>query len=63
MKKYLVLGMALLMVLSVIVGVAAASDSQEDGTDDRSARNTNQKIFLPGDWGIQEPRPEDEMVK
>ena len=31
MKKYLVLGMALLMVLSVMVGVAAASDPQGDG--------------------------------
>ena len=31
MKKYLVLGMALLMVLSVMAGVAAVSDPQGDG--------------------------------
>ena len=44
MKKYLVLGIALLMVLSVMVGVVAASDPQGEGVQKLRPKDTTSPL-------------------
>lgn len=49
MKKYLVLGMALLMVLSVMVSVAAASDPQGEGVQKLRPKDTASPLPIKGE--------------